>query len=238
LDTGVKTFVLVHGGWHGGWCYRRVADRLTKAGHRVFTPTLTGVGERAHLMSASINLRTHVTDVVNVIKWEDLSDVVLLGHSYGGMVISEVVERVPEAISTLVYLDAFVPDNGMSLFDYAPPERRAVFAAAAKASGGLSVPPIPSATFNVNEADRAWVDAKCVPHPAATMTDKVSLTGIRDRVKKRVYIRAGAYPQPAFQAWYERFKADPDWRAYELPCGHDIMVDLPDRLAEILLADT
>src|SRR5437879_5204664 len=102
-ENAMKTFVLVHGGWHGGWCYRRVADRLTKAGHRVFTPTLTGVGERAHLMSVAINLRTHVTDVVNVIKCEDLTDVVLLGHSYGGLVISEVVERVPESISTLVY---------------------------------------------------------------------------------------------------------------------------------------
>jgi pimeloyl-ACP methyl ester carboxylesterase len=235
MDSSSRTFVLVHGAWHGGWCYGRVASRLIKAGHRVITPTLTGLGERAHLMNAAINLRTHVDDVVNVIRWEDLSDVVLLGHSYGGIVVSEVVERVPAAIASLVYLDAFVPENGKSLLDHAPEERRAAFAAAAQQSGGLSITPIRAAASNVNEKDRAWVDAKCVPHPYATLTDKVTLTGARERVKKKAYVRAGQYPQPAFQAWYEKFKADPSWRTYELPCGHDIMVDLPDRLAEILV---
>ncbi len=104
-----STFVLVHGGWHGGWCYSRVAQRLAAAGHRVFTPTLTGLGERAHLYSRSINLTTHITDIINVIKWERLQNVVLAGHSYGGMVVTGVADAIPEKIASLVYLDAFVP---------------------------------------------------------------------------------------------------------------------------------
>src|SRR5580700_6619085 len=118
------TFVLVHGAWHGGWCFARVAEILRAQGHRVFTPTLTGLGERVHLASTEITLSTHVTDIVNVVRYEDLHDVVLLGHSYGGMVISGVVEVVPERVGALVYLDAFVPENGESLLDLVPEWQR------------------------------------------------------------------------------------------------------------------
>jgi pimeloyl-ACP methyl ester carboxylesterase len=231
----VAVYVLVHGAWHGGWCYRRVADRLIAAGHRVFTPTLTGLGERAHLLAPGVNLSTHIQDIVNVLKWEELRDVILVGHSYGGFVISGVVERAPQAIGALVYLDAFVPENGQSLLDYSPPERRRLLEEGARASGGLSIPPIPAAVFAVNEKDRAWVDAQCVPQPFAAMTEKVVLTGARDRIRKKMYIRAAAYPQPAFQGWYEKLKADPGWRSVQLPCGHDIMVDMPEELAALLL---
>jgi pimeloyl-ACP methyl ester carboxylesterase len=103
----VHTFVLVHGAWHGGWCWPRVADRLRSARHKVFTPTLTGLGERSHLLSPEIDIATHVTDVVNVIKWERLTDVVLCGHSYGGFVISGVAEKMSAAIRSIVFLDAF-----------------------------------------------------------------------------------------------------------------------------------
>ena len=103
------TFVLVHGAWHGGWCWLRVADRLRSNGHKVFTPTLTGLGERSHLLRPDIDIGTHITDVVNVIKWERLTDVVLCGHSYGGFVISGVAEMMAEAIRSIVFLDAFVP---------------------------------------------------------------------------------------------------------------------------------
>jgi len=106
------TYVLVHGAWHGSWCWKRVRKSLRDAGHQVFTPTLTGVGDRSHLNSAAINLSTHIADVVNLLQWEDLSDVVLCGHSYGGSVISGVIDRIPERIRTLVYLDAFVPEDG------------------------------------------------------------------------------------------------------------------------------
>jgi pimeloyl-ACP methyl ester carboxylesterase len=111
------TFVLVHGAWHGGWCYVRVADLLRAGGHRVVTPTLTGLGERSHLFSGAITLSTHIDDIVNVLRWEDLTNVVLAGHSYGGFVISGVAERVPERIAALVFLDAFVPADGESLWD-------------------------------------------------------------------------------------------------------------------------
>src|SRR5580692_5678378 len=115
------TFVLVHGAWHGGWCWQRVADRLRRDGHTVFTPTLTGLGERSHLLSSGIDLKTHITDVVNVMKWEGLNDVVLCGHSYGGMVISGVAEEMAPAIRSIVFLDAFVPQNGEAVQDLTGP---------------------------------------------------------------------------------------------------------------------
>ena len=119
----MANFVLVHGAWIGGWCWRPNAQALRRAGHEVFTPTLTGLGERSHLMNPSINLDTHITDVVNVIKYEELSDVILVGHSYGGMVVTGVADKLPEKIASLVYLDAFVPENGQSLAELAPPDR-------------------------------------------------------------------------------------------------------------------
>ena len=110
-----KTFVLVHGAWHGAWCWRRVSDLLEGKGHKVFTPTLTGLGERSHLLRQGIDVSTHVTDVVNLMKWERLSDVVLCGHSYGGMVVSGVAEQMADKIGSIVFLDAFVPDDGDSM---------------------------------------------------------------------------------------------------------------------------
>ena len=127
-----KTFVLVHGAWHGGWCWRRVADVLQQRGHNVFTPTMTGLGERSHLIDGKINLTTHVTDIVNVIKWESLNDIVLVGHSYGGIIISGVAEAMRDTIGSIVFLDAFVPESGDSVATQAsqpfwsrsPPRRR------------------------------------------------------------------------------------------------------------------
>jgi thioesterase domain-containing protein len=109
----MATFVLVHGAWHGAWCWRRVARLLTRAGHEVFTPTLTGLAERSHLLTHAINLDTHIFDVVNEMKWQELSNVVLVGHSYGGMVISGVTEKMERAILSFVMLDAFMPENGV-----------------------------------------------------------------------------------------------------------------------------
>jgi pimeloyl-ACP methyl ester carboxylesterase len=114
MSEAQRTFVLVHGAWHGGWCWRRVADLLEHRGHRVFTPTLTGLGERSHLMSADINLDTHIADVVNVLKWEDLKDVVLVAHSYGGWPVSGAIEQTLDRIASVVYLDAFVPKTDKS----------------------------------------------------------------------------------------------------------------------------
>ena len=164
------TFVLVHGAWHGGWCWRRVADILERQGHKVFTPTLTGLGERSHLMRAGINVSTHVTDVVNVLKWERLKDVVLCGHSYGGLVVSGVAEQSAAAIGSIVFLDAFVPENGQAMGDLTNQATRDALKAAGE-RGDLGVPARSAAAFLVNEKDQAWVDAMCVPQPIGCMTE-------------------------------------------------------------------
>jgi pimeloyl-ACP methyl ester carboxylesterase len=228
------TFVLVHGAWHGGWCWRRVADRLRGGGHAVFTPTLTGLGERSHLLRAGIDLKTHIADVVNVMKWEGLSDVVLCGHSYGGMVVSGVAEKSAAAVGSIVFLDAFVPENGDSMAALTSQAVRDNLKIAAE-RGDLGVPARAAAAFLVNEKDQGWVDAMCVPQPIGTMTEKMTLTGARERIGKKAYIRASAYPNPGFDLAYARVKADPSWRTYGVPCGHDVMVDMPARLADILL---
>jgi pimeloyl-ACP methyl ester carboxylesterase len=229
-----KTFVLVHGAWHGGWCWRRVADLLEAKGHKVFAPTLTGLGERSHLLRAGINVSTHVTDVANVMKWEGLSDVVLCGHSYGGLVVSGVAEKSASAIGSIVFLDAFVPENGDSMAALTSQAVRDNLKIAAEC-GDLGVPARSAAAFLVNEKDQAWVDAMCVPQPIGTMTEAMTLTGARERIARKSYIRAAAYPNPGFDMAYARVKADKSWRTYEVPCGHDVMVDMPERLAEILV---
>ena len=235
METTAKhTFVLVHGAWHGGWCWRRVSDLLERQGHKVFTPTLTGLGERSHLLRAGINVSTHVTDVVNVLKWEGLSNVVLCGHSYGGLVVSGVAEQMSSAIGSIVFLDAFVPENGDSMAALTSGAVRDNLKIAAE-RGDLGVPARSAAAFLVNDKDQAWVDAMCVPQPIGTMTEKITLTGARERIGKKAYIRASAYPNPGFDTAYARVKADTSWRTYEVPCGHDVMVDMPERLAEILV---
>jgi pimeloyl-ACP methyl ester carboxylesterase len=228
------TFLLVHGAWHGGWCWRRVADLLQTKGHAVFTPTLTGLGERSHLMRAGINLTTHIVDVVNVMKWEALSGVVLCGHSYGGMVVSGVAEQMADRIASIVFLDAFLPQDGDAMMDITSQAVRDGLKAAIE-NGKIGVPPRPAAAFHVNEKDRAWVDSLCGPQPIGTMIEKIKLSGARELIAKKAYIRAGAYPNPGFDAALARVKADRSWRSYDVPCGHDVMVDMPERLTEILL---
>jgi pimeloyl-ACP methyl ester carboxylesterase len=229
-----NTFVLVHGAWHGGWCWRRVADLLQAKGHKVFTPTLTGLGERSHLLRSGINVSTHVTDVVNVIKWERLDDVVLCGHSYGGLVVSGVAEQIAGKIGSIVFLDAFLPDNGDSMATLTSQAVRDQLKAAGD-RGHLGVPARSAAAFLVNEKDQAWVDAMCVPQPVGCFTEAMKISGARDRIGKKSYIRAAAYPNPGFDKALAQVKADKSWRVYEVPCGHDVMVDMPERLAEILL---
>jgi pimeloyl-ACP methyl ester carboxylesterase len=228
------TFVLVHGAWHGGWCWQRVADPLRGGGHRVFTPTLTGLGERSHLLRTGIDLQTHIADVVNVLKWEQLTDVVLCGHSYGGFVISGVAEEIASAIRSIVFLDAFVPRNGETVQDLTGPAVQDGIRSALQ-RGDLAIPPRPAEAFGVNAADRAWVDRLCVGQPIGTFTDKITLTGARDRIARKSYIRAKSYANPGFDRAYDALKSDPSWRTYDVTCGHDVMVDARDRLTEILL---
>ena len=232
--ANAKTFVLVHGAWHGGWCWVRVARLLRQQGHEVFTPTLTGLGERSHLLSKDITLATHITDVVNVLKWEGLSEIVLCGHSYGGFIVSGVAEQMQAAIGSIVFLDAFVPENGDAVVNLTGP---AVQDAARNAvqRGEIGIPSRPAAAFNVNEKDRAWVDGLTGPQPLATFTDPIALTGARDRIAKKAYVRAKNYENPGFDKALAKLRSDPSWRVYEAPCGHDVMVDMPERLAEILV---
>ena len=159
-----RAFVLVHGTNSGGWCWRGVADRLRSQGHRVLTPTLTGCGERSHLMSADIDLDTHITDVVNVIKWEEVTDIVLCGHSSGGWVISGVVEQIPGLIDSIVYLDAFLPKDGQRPFDMqSSGSREAVLAA--KAAGEISRPPGSKDRYNIDPRNQAWIESLATPQP-------------------------------------------------------------------------
>jgi pimeloyl-ACP methyl ester carboxylesterase len=219
------TFVLVHGAWHGGWCWQRVNERLTAQGHRVFAPTLTGVCERSHLDSPSVNLSTQIRDVVNEIRWKDLENVVLVGHSYGGMVISGVAEQVASKIASIVYLDAFVPADGQSLVDQG-----------GKAEAGPFTAPIPAARFAVNEADRAWVDSKMTPQSTACFTEKIKLTGAYQRIARKAYI--GAKNFKGFATTLEKIRSDPSWKTWVVDCGHDIMIDKPDELTSILVGLT
>lgn len=230
-----STFVLVHGAWHGGWCYSRVAERLRQQGHHVVALTLSGLADRSHLLSPSIRLQTHVDDVANLLRWEDLSDVVLVGHSYGGMVITGAAEALAPRLKAIVYIDAFVPSSGQSLLDLSPPALRSRLDKLAAGSGGLYLDPIPAKAFNVNEADRAWVDAKCTPQPYATFTDPIGEAEAYRNIRTKFYVRAGAYEQPVYEATAERLKAQQDWEVVRVDSGHDIMVDRPAETAAILL---
>jgi pimeloyl-ACP methyl ester carboxylesterase len=234
----MSTYVLVHGAWHGSWCWKRVRSALQAMGHEVFTPTLTGVAERAHLLSPHIDLDTHINDVGNLIRWEELSDVVLCGHSYGGAVISGVADRIPERIGALVYLDAFVLDNGQSLHDSLPaPMRDMQLEQAAQSGDGWKVPPIPAEAFNVNARDRDWVNRQCTPQPLATFQQPLRLTGAMDSIRNVTFILAAGWSPSPFSYFCEKAVAK-GWRTVNMQCGHDVMLDMPNDLTRELAAIT
>lgn len=228
-------FVLVHGAFQGGWVYARVARKLREAGHDVFTPTLTGLGERAHLADRAINLDTHIQDVVNVFKYEDISDAILCGHSYGGLVITGVAHEVGERIRTLFYLDAYAPADGQSLIDITGSETALAFLAQASQNGGM-IPPIPAAAFNVNEADAAWIDRMSGSQPLATFVQGVKAGVDSAPVANRTYVFATKNGGDWFVETHACLKNDPKWTVNEISCGHSIMLDRPADLAALLLA--
>lgn len=240
----MATFVLVHGAWHGGWCYRDTAKALRDAGHTVFTPTHTGVGERAHQAAENITLETHIRDVCGCIEAEELNDVILCGHSYGGMVITGVADRLAGRIKSLVYLDAFVPENGESLIDLInkalPPEVAAVFVGSFRGTAleGRSgrMQPIPAEMFNIAQANRAWVDRRCVAQALATFELPALLSGDVNSVKHRLYILADGWDPSPFRYFAAKFEGQAGWRVTKLACSHDVMVDLPLELARELMA--
>ena len=232
----MSSFVLVHGAWHGSWCWKRVRTRLQAQGHEVFTPTLTGVADRSHLLSRAINLETHIQDVVNLIRWEELTDIVLCGHSYGGCVISGVADRMPEHIRALVYLDAFVLEDGENQMQHLTEMQSRQFREGVKNLGeGWKVPPIPAAVFNVNVADREWVDRQCTMQPIGTMQQPLSLTGGIQKIKNVTFILATGYTAGSpFPPFYEKAKVK-GWKTRTVPCGHDVMLDLPEELTTLLV---
>lgn len=228
-----KTFVLVHGAYGGGYVWKYVAGLLRAKGHHVHTPTLTGLGERSHLMSKDVRLETHTMDVVNLIKWEDLKNITLVAHSYGGWPVSAVPEHVASAIGSIIFLDAFVPANGQKGLDLNSPQSREAVLEAIK-RGEVSRPPMPSTSEGMRKEDRDWLQAKASPQPIGVSLDPVKLTGARERVAKKTYIRARGYANPQFDTFYQAAKAE-GWSVFDLPCGHNVQVEMPERLTEILL---
>lgn len=239
-----RTFVLVHGAWHGGWCWCRVAELLRTRGHRVFTPSLTGVGDRVHLFSKDISLQTHVDDVLSVVESEELSDFVLVGHSYGGFVISGVADRLREHVSHYVYLDACVPldmspGTSFSWAGWNPPEAREARLKAVREQGhGVGLPAPPPSAFAVTEpADPAWLQRRMRPMPLATYTGTLTFKHSGSNGLKRTYI---ASVQPVYTLLgptHDRIQGDKTWSYATIPVGHDSMVTAPDVLASVL-ADT
>ena len=227
-----RTYVLVHGAWHGGWCWGRVAPMLRAKGHEVYTPTLTGLGDRAHLARPDIDLDTHIKDVVATMEMEGALDVVLVGHSYAGAVISGVADRVPSRIASMVYLDAYVLENGKSLVDYVPAERREGFVKSGEAEG---FKPFPAAAFGVTDpSDAAWVGSRLVNQPFRTFTQPLRLAGPPPKVS-HTYI---ACTQPAmgpFTPIAAALRKSPAWKVVELKTGHDAMVMQPRQLTNLLL---
>ncbi len=231
-------YLLVHGAWHGGWCWKRVARLLRASGHEVFTPTLTGLGERKHLMSPEIGLETHIADVLGVMEYEDLRDVILVGHSYAGMVVTGVAYRAPDRIAQLVYLDAFVPEDGKALVDYQSPETRKLFVERTQTEGeGYKLPAvIPPEAFGVtDEADLAWVRPRMDPHPLKTKLDPVRLIDGQGALIPRTFIWCNNPPDIPFVQFAERARKDKSWRFYELAAGHDAMITKPKELTGLLL---
>lgn len=228
--TGL-TFVLVHGAWHGGWCWRPVADILERQGHRVFSPTLTGLGERSHLMRREIDLDTHITDVVNVFKWENIDSAILCAHSYGGWVVSGAVEALQSQVSALVFVDAHMPKDGQSGVETSN-SRESILAT--MASGEVSRAAPSASYFKVNERDRAWVDSKLTPQPIGVSLQAIRLTGARDRIARKAYVRATQFDSAPFDECLSNARAG-GWRAYEVDSGHDVMIDAPTLLAQIFI---
>ena len=241
----MSTVVLVHPAWFGGWCWRKLTPLLGAGGHRVLTPTLTGLGERAHLAHRGVDLGTHVADVANVLYCEDLTDVVLVGTSSAGMVISGVAEQVPGRIAELVYLDAFVPQDGQSLRDMIPPDRRAGMddLVAAEGEGWLlprfAPPPweqfLPQAWAISDPDDLSWVLPRLRPTPFGHFTTPVVLDNPAARNLPRTFVRFTRWPHPGFDRWARAAADSPGWRLRTLDADHIGYVTSPVELATLLV---
>lgn len=241
-------FLLVHGAWHGGWCWRRVAERLEAAGARVLTPTLTGCGERSHLMGPGIGLDTHIADIVAVIEAEEASGVHLCGHSYGGMVITGVCDRLKDRIASALYLDAAVPMDGQSMITQSPGITPGAAAATemglrALAPDGVAMQVFADVTiFGIAPGgnDEAWLRRRLTPHPLKTWLDPIRMTNGGSDGLRRAYVHCvdPVLPMASFAAHHARLSGDQSWTTTSLPTGHDAMITRPDLVADLLIAQT
>ena len=229
----MATFVLVHGAWTGGWGYKKTARLIRAEGHEVYVPTLTGLGERSHLSHPGISLSTHIQDVANVFEYENIEDAVLVGHSYGGMVIAGVSARVAPRIRTLVYLDAFLPADGQALWDIAGEQGQQIYIDGQRETPGLVRPPpfIGAEQLDPNGVGRRRLDL----HPLLTLTEPVRLDGSERAIANRTYILATR--QPGFTRFYDQVKDDPAWKTRTIDTGHIVMMDDPEGLARMLMEE-
>ena len=231
----MATFVLIHGAWSGGWCWKFVSPLLRQAGHDVYAPSLTGLGDRAHLLSREVDLELQIQDVLGVINWSELNNVTLVGHSYGGMVVTGVADRVPDKIGSLIYLDAFMPKSGQALRDLISPERAAsIFQSVEEKGEGWYVPPLPAPFWHIHDPELAELhDRLSTPHPIATMTQTLSLSGNHLNIAKKAFILATGYEPSSFPRFADEAR-DMDWPVEELPTHHYTMFSMPQETADLL----
>lgn len=231
----MAVFVLVHGTGHGGWCWQKVAPILRAAGSDVYAPTLTGVGDRSHVYNAAVDLTTHIKDVSNLLFYEDLTNVVLVGHSYSGMVLTGVAATAPERLGQLIYLDAYLPDEGQSEVDLWPPDMRAEIERDAQAGNGRRAPPSPEMMGITDPAMADWVRERITPHPMATYTEAAPKGNARSAALPRAYISCTEGPlTPVFGPFANKARAA-GWVVREMATGHDAMLTAPDAVAKLLL---
>ena len=230
------TFVLVHGSWLGGWSWRRVCDRLTDAGHRVFAPTMTGVGDRAHLISHLVTLDTWVRDVLMLLETEELNDVVLVGHSFGGRVVIGAADRMKERIRQVIFLDSALALSGQSLLDQLPPAARAARIASASPSRGESIPPPSALSLGVvDTADQAWVDRRMTPQPFGTNAQGITYAGPIGNGLPVTFVEFTEPVYPASERASAFARSQSGWRMESLPTGHMAMVSAPEQLSALLI---
>jgi pimeloyl-ACP methyl ester carboxylesterase len=232
-QTSGTTFLVCTGAWSAGWSWKKMHPLMAAAGHRLVVPTYTGLGEREHLASVSNDLETHIQDILAVIKYEDLRDIVLVGHSYGGMVATGVADRARDRITRLVYLDAFVPTDGQSVMDVSPPAGRQRMQDLAKAGDGWRVPsnPIPSDT---SEADAKWISERRVAQSIKCFDQPLKMRGGELTLPRSYVYFTRIVPADPFRPFAERAKKDPGWRYYELDASHSAHVTAPEALARLL----
>jgi len=241
----MATFVLVHPAWFGGWCWKKVATILRARGNEVFAPTLTGLGERAHLANREVGLGTHIEDVANVLKFEDIRDAILVGNSSGGMVITGVADRMPERIAHVVYLDAFVPEDGQSLFDIVPSERsQPMHELVQKEGDGWLVPRfappqwekfVPEAWHITDQSDLRWVLPRLTATPLGHFTEPVRRINTAAERLPRTYIRCTVFPNPIFDRYAEIAQSGAGWQHRELATSHLPFITNPLELANVLM---